>query len=90
MISSNQIPAHVRKMANIVARQSGYGSATTVVCTTSGPIRPRVISHTRYGYRKNTTGEYVPNRYRNNFGWKNTYYQPAETVVAIPVEFWQA
>ena len=29
------------------------------------------------GYRKNTTGEYVPNAYRRNFGWKNTFYQRA-------------
>lgn len=88
MTTKTQIPAHVRKMANIVARQAGFGSATTILCPTTGPIAPRVIHHTPYGYRKNTTGEYVPNRYRANFGWKNTYYQRAETVVAIPVEFW--
>lgn len=83
-----EIPKHVRKMANIVARKAGYGSATEIRCTTTGPIVPRVIKHTQYGYRKNTTDEYVPNSYRNNFGWKNTYYQNAETIVAIPVEFW--
>lgn len=83
------VPPHVRKVANIVARQYGYGSATEIRCSTTGPDAPRVLHHTPYGYRKNTTGEYVPNRYRSNFGWKNTYYQAAETVVAVPVEMWQ-
>lgn len=31
-----------------------------------------------FGYRKHTTGEYVPKSYLCHFGWKNTYYQPAE------------
>lgn len=35
------------------------------------------IEYSRPGYRKNTTNEYVPNSYRANFGWKNTYYSPA-------------
>lgn len=34
----------------------------------------------RFGYRKYTTGEYVSNKYRAHFGWKNTYYQPAEII----------
>lgn len=38
-----------------------------------------------YGYRKITTGEYVPNIYRYRFGWKNTYYQHACLTVTIPV-----
>ena len=83
------IPPHVRKIANIVARHAGHGSATEIICATTGPDAPRVLLHTPYGYRKTTTGEYVPNKYRANFGWKNTYYQSAETVVAVPVEMWQ-
>lgn len=83
------IPTHVQKLANLVARRAGYGSATKIVCTTTGPDHPRVVAHTHYGYRKWTTGEYVPKKYLRNFGWKNTYYQRAETTVAIPVEHWQ-
>lgn len=40
--------------------------------------------YTHHGYRKYTTDEYVPNAYRRNFGWKNTYYQPAKLVITIP------
>ena len=69
------------KKANIIARQAGYGWATKII----EGNQDRVVSHVDYGYRKNTTGEYVPNAYRNNFGWKNTYYQAAETVVEVNV-----
>lgn len=69
----------IQKLANIVARKHGYHSATKIVWGNE----ERVISHTSYGYRKYTTGEYVPNSYRVNFGWKNTYYQHAETVVML-------
>ncbi len=70
-----------QRHANAVARRHGYGTATEVRLG----AEDRVVSHTPYGYRKNTTGEYVPNAYRNNFGWKNTYYQDAKTVVEIKV-----
>ncbi len=73
------VSADQQRHANTIARKHGHGRATTVVL---GAI-DRVISHTQYGYRKYTTGEYVHNAYRNNFGWKNTYYQAAETVVEI-------
>ena len=43
-----------------------------------------IAGFTRCGFRKNTTGEYVPNAYRNNFGWKNTYYQHAELRIFVP------
>ncbi len=73
------ITAEQQKRANTIARQAGYGKATTVVLGN----QDRVVSHVRFGYRKSTTGEYVPNAYRSNFGWKNTYYQHAETTVEI-------
>jgi hypothetical protein len=41
------------------------------------------IERTDYGYRKCTTGEYVPFKYRCNFGWKNTYYQSAKIIMHI-------
>ena len=69
------------KKANAIARANGYGAATTVLLGD----RDAVIDHTPYGYRKHTTGEYVSNAYRRNFGWKNTYYQRAQTTVCLAV-----
>ena len=68
-----------QKLANIIARKAGYGTATEIVHGTEN----KVVSHIDFGYRKYTTGEYVCNSYRSHFGWKNTYYQRAETVVMI-------
>lgn len=65
--------------ANQISRAAGYGPATLILFGVSEVF----ISHTRYGYRKITTGEYVPTAYRANFGWKNTYYQEAENVVQL-------
>lgn len=69
----------LQRRANRIARRAGYGSATSV----SFGDADRVVTHTSRGYRKHTTGEYVPNKYLSNFGWKNTYYQRAETVVSL-------
>lgn len=74
--------SHVKayqRSANRIARLAGHHSATKIVRGDEN----KVISHTACGYRKITTGEYVSNAYRNKFGWKNTYYQHAETVVMI-------
>lgn len=76
---TTQVSPEQQKRANTIARQNGYGSATEVRLG----AEDRVVSHVRYGYRKYTTGQYVPTAYRSNFGWKNTYYQAAETVVEI-------
>jgi len=70
------------RLANSIARQSGYGTATSIVFGNQN----RVLSHTPYGWRKKSTGQYVPQSYRARFGWKNTYYQSAETIVEIAVE----
>lgn len=43
------------------------------------------IAYMPCGYRKHTTDQYVPNAYRSNFGWKNTYYQAASLVVTFRV-----
>lgn len=72
----------IQKKANAFARKMGYGTATKIVPISDS--EPKILGRTDYGYRKNTTGEYVPNAYRAKFGWKNTYYQPAETVVGWP------
>jgi hypothetical protein len=72
----------ITKLANSTARKAGCGRATTIKF---GPAEePRVIDRTPCGYRKKTTGEYVPRAYLRKFGWKNTYYQNAECVVEIP------
>lgn len=74
--------AHVRayiKFANAIARAAGHGKATKIVRNGSN----QVVSHVNFGYRKLTTGEYVQKAYLRNFGWKNTYYQSAETVVSV-------
>jgi len=72
----------IEQYANAIAREAGYGKATSIIIGE----RATVTSHTDFGYRKNTTGEYVPNAYSANFGWKNTYYQAAGTVVSIHEE----
>jgi hypothetical protein len=77
----------IKKLANAVARKSGYGFATEIkIDRRLRPGTGKVINRTDFGYRKYTTGEYVPNSYRSKFGWKNTYYQNAETVIAVNPE----
>ena len=73
------IPQWLQTKANAIARKARCGSASEILI---GNER-RVVKHIRYGFRKYTTGEYVPNKYRANFGWKNTYYQHAITTVSI-------
>lgn len=75
----------IQKRANICARKNGYGIATTIIFDPKAK-EDYVLEHTSYGYRKNTTGEYVSNKYLNNFGWKNTYYQNAKTTVVLALE----
>lgn len=69
----------IQRLANKIARSKGYGRATKIVFGGEN----KVISHTPYGYRKYTTGAYVPISYLSNFGWKNTYYQHAITEVMV-------
>jgi hypothetical protein len=71
----------LQKLANSISRRNGYGRADSY----KFGIEDKVISHTRYGYRKTSNGQYVSNAYRKNFGWKNTYYQEAITVVQISI-----
>jgi len=71
----------LQRYANSIARKQGCLRATYIIFGD----RDRVISHTRYGYRKYSTGEYVPLAYLNNFGWKNTYYQHAITIVMLAI-----
>ena len=75
------VEQQLQKRANSIARQNGYGRATSYIFG----VEDKVISHTRYGYRKTSNGQYVPNAYLRNFGWKNTYYQNAITVVQINI-----
>lgn len=76
-----EFPVIVRK-ANSIARRAGFGFATHIEIGNED----KVVDHICYGYRKKTTGQYVPKKYLNNFGWKNTFYQHAETKVTIKEE----
>lgn len=73
------IDREIQRRANAIARAAGHGKATEIVFTGQNAV----ISHTPYGWRKYSTGQYVGNTYRTKFGWKNTYYQHAETVVSV-------
>jgi hypothetical protein len=75
----DKLLAKIRKRANQIARKAGHGSAYEIKFGRSD----RVLSHVRYGMRKKTTGQYVPTAYLRNFGWKNTYYQHAITIVQV-------
>ncbi len=71
-----------QQYANAFARSEGYGKATGIKAIPGkGPV---IVEAKQPGYVKNTTGEYVPNAYRTNFGWKNTHYQPLVCIVGIP------
>ena len=75
--------ANIVKEANIIARKYGTSWATSIKLGR----QDKVISYTRPGYRKYTTGQYVPKRYLMNFGWKNTYYQRMHCTVEIDCRF---
>jgi hypothetical protein len=77
----------LQQFANAFARSEGMGKATEVVPAVGD--KTEIIRTVECGYRKITTGEYVPNAYRNNFGWKNTYYQSLVCVVAVPEHIMQ-
>ena len=69
--------------ANRVALRNRWNRATEVIYADDNRIlADRCLP---FGYRKKTTWEYVCNKYRSNFGWKNTYYQHAVCVVEINV-----
>ena len=67
--------------ANQIARRYGHSKATKVILG----YQSRILESVSFGYRKITTGEYVPNKYLRNFGWKNTYYQHAICIVEVNV-----
>ena len=69
----------LQRRANSIARKYGRNRATEVILGTED----RMAEYLPFGYRKYTTGQYVPNAYRRNFGWKNTYYQHAKVVVEL-------
>lgn len=78
-LMKNPMGKTAQQLANAYARTQGYGKATSVVLGSEYKIIERVHN----GYRKNTTNQYVPNAYLRNYGWKNTYYQNAITVVMV-------
>lgn len=78
--------ARIIRRANAFARRKGHGTATHVLVFNGPQSKNKIVDSTRSGYRKHTTGEYVPNAYLRNFGHKNTYYQNAVTVVAVGID----
>lgn len=81
----------IKQVATKLARELGFRGATLVTIVESRDYPTDVIGEStiirscKYGYRKYTTGEYVSKSYRKNFGWRNTYYQPAVCHVKIVV-----
>jgi hypothetical protein len=75
----------IQYIANVCARKEGFNAATKI--TFKNIKNPEIIETKQFGYRKYTTGEYVPNAYRAKFGWKNTYYQNVVCVVALPLRY---
>lgn len=80
-IEPSLVSPEIKFTANVVARRHGHGKATKIILGNTN----RVVDHTPYGYRKYTTGQYVPKAYLSKFGWKNTYYQSAETIVEVDI-----
>ena len=59
-------PDELQLIANRIARKYGTNAATEIIINRSfKPGNGRVKEYLRYGWRKYTTGEYVPNAYRN-------------------------
>jgi len=78
---AKDVISEIKTKSNSFARKNNFGKATKLV---KGENDFEIVNSTQFGYRKYTTGEYVPNAYMNKFGWKNCYYQNAECVIAIP------
>lgn len=68
----------IHKYANRIAREFGTNSATKVVIGREA----KVLSYSRPGYVKKTTGEYVSSSYRSR-GWSSCEYRHARCVVQV-------
>jgi len=76
---------YIQTLSNAIARKNGFGFASQI--SFKSILKPIIGETTNYGYRKNSTGEYVPKAYINNFGWKNCYYQNSECEVILPLRY---
>ena len=76
----------IQQAANAFAKSECWNRATALIPT--GDEKPSLGGTKDFGYRKCTTGEYVPNSYVSNFGWKNTYYQHAVSEVNTPLDWY--
>lgn len=70
-------------------RAAGTNWAATNVKITSDETANNEDFYIPCGYRKNTTGQYVPNSYRSKFGWKNTYYQSASLELTLNPKYFR-
>jgi hypothetical protein len=67
---------------------SSWQSLSSKIDTTK-PDPINIEKLVSYGYRKYSTGQYVPKKYLSHFGWKNTYYQKAITEISINPNFYR-
>jgi hypothetical protein len=78
-MKKSNVDGILQRTANSVARKLGCWRADEFIFGEENKIVKRI----HCGYRKKSNGQYVPNAYLKNFGWKNTYYQHSFTKVMI-------
>lgn len=76
------------KSAACAYLRSIYPGSIVTKLSVSTESEPSIGKIVLYGRRKYSTGQYVPNAYLRNFGWKNTYYQRAVNEVIVPIEWY--
>ena len=81
--SLNLYAETLRTKFNAFARKQGCGRCTGLETTQYGEVGMVIIEENHPCFRKITTNQKVPHSYRNNFGWKNTYYDRASCTLAV-------
>lgn len=81
MTYMQELELYQHRKAVSFARAKGFHTYTSIRYDRTRPEGVEISART--GYRKRTTGQYVPNKYLANFGWKNTFYQAAICVINL-------
>ena len=85
-VDGDSFTKSLHSAANAFVRQHHHHSATSIILSPNlQPFEFKIMATTKRGYRKKSDGQYVPNKYLSNFGWKNTYYQSAEVEVHVGI-----
>lgn len=79
------ITPKIQRYANCIARDNGYGRATAIKFEKQLKC-PLISTRIEPGWRKKTTGDYVPFKYRLKSRGHGIFYQHAETTVVLPME----